>query len=166
MYLYCSQSPQVFQRGRLPCCLSSARLSPHIQLDSESCLKNVTKSCPDGDDEHMHLHCSEERAKRVSDARSQRADRYRQDKEKHAVMLQLQQQQLREEEAAAAAAAAEGQEEGAKGRPAALHSMDDHNLTLIIKADVQVATPQPAVLKPLSKKSTPAVIVECNSSKM
>ena len=74
----------------------------------------------------------------MSDARSQRADRYRQDKEKHAVMLQLQQQQLRAEEEAAAAAAAEGQEEGAEGRPAAPDSTEDHTLTLIIKADVQV----------------------------
>ena len=82
--------------------------------------------------------CSEERAKRVSDARSQRADKFRQDKERHTVMLQLQQQQQRAEEAAAAAAAAEGNEDQGDRRRPTSESAEQPSLTLIIKADVQV----------------------------
>ena len=86
----------------------------------------------------------------MSDARSQRADKFRQDKEKHAVMLQLQQQQLRAEEEAAAAAAGESQVEQAEGRPAAPDAAEDHSLALIIKADVQVSNPPFGILYPAS----------------
>lgn len=85
---------------------------------------------------------SEERVKRVSDARSQRLDEFRQGREKQEVLLQLHNEQAKAEaeaEAAAAAAAVRGggdddTEEKKAGR---VQAEEDHNLVVIIKADVQ-----------------------------
>ena len=89
--------------------------------------------------------CSEDRVKRVSDARSQRLDEFRQGREKQEVLLQLHNQQVKAEaeaEAQAAAAAASG---GAAGgddseekRAPRVQAEEDRNLVVIIKADVQV----------------------------
>ncbi len=74
----------------------------------------------------------------MSDARSQRADKTRQDIEKQQVTLQLQQQQLRAE--AEAAAASEGGEEGAERKHLQASAVpEERNLVVIIKADVQVS---------------------------
>ena len=83
--------------------------------------------------------------KRVSDARSQRLDEFRQGREKQEVLLQLHNQQVKAEaeaEAQAAAAAASG---GAAGvddseekRAPRVQAEEDRNLVVIIKADVQV----------------------------
>ena len=81
--------------------------------------------------------CSEERAKRVSDARNERADKWRQEREKQVVMQQLQQQQERAD--AEAAAAADDNEEAADRQPSSLDALpEERNLVVIIKADVQV----------------------------
>lgn len=84
--------------------------------------------------------------KRVSDARSQRLDEFRQGREKQEVLLQLHNEQAKAEaeaEAAAAAAAVRGggdddTEEKKAGR---VQAEEDHNLVVIIKADVQVWPP-------------------------
>lgn len=85
--------------------------------------------------------CSEERVKRVSDARSQRLDTFRQGREKQQVLLQLHQQQVKAEaeaEAAATAAAASGDPDAERRRPRIEAEEEERNLVLIIKADVQV----------------------------
>ena len=76
----------------------------------------------------------------MSDARSERADQWRQERERQQVMVQLQQQQERAAaEAEAAAAAAEGNEGLADRRPSSLAAApEERNLVIIIKADVQV----------------------------
>ena len=86
------------------------------------------------------LGCSEERVKRVSDARSQRLDEFRQGREKQQVLLQLHNEQVKAEaeaEASAAAAAGGGGEAEEKKAPR-VQAEEDRNLVLIIKADVQV----------------------------
>ncbi|KAL3142915.1 hypothetical protein ABBQ38_003202 [Trebouxia sp. C0009 RCD-2024] len=88
---------------------------------------------------------SEERVKRVSDARSQRLDAFRQGRERQEVLLQLHNQQVKAEaeaEAQAAAAAAAGSGEGAgedteERRAPRVQEEEDRNLVVIIKADVQ-----------------------------
>ena len=83
---------------------------------------------------------SEERAKRVSDARSQRSDKYRQDREKQQVMLQLHQQQVRAEAETAALAAAQGHQAVSERRPSPVSDVaEERNLVVVIKADVQVS---------------------------
>ena len=76
----------------------------------------------------------------MSDARSERADQWRQERERQQVMVQLQQQQERAAaEAEAAAAAAEGNEGLADRRTSSLAAApEERNLVIIIKADVQV----------------------------
>ena len=77
----------------------------------------------------------------MSDARSERADQWRQERERQQVMVQLQQQQERAaaEAEAAAAAAAEGNEGLADRRTSSLAAApEERNLVIIIKADVQV----------------------------
>ena len=89
-----------------------------------------------------HIVCvgSEERAKRVSDARSQRSDKYRQDREKQQVMLQLHQQQVRAEAETAALAAAQGHQAVSERRPSPVSDVaEERNLVVVIKADVQVS---------------------------
>lgn len=89
---------------------------------------------------------SEERVKRVSDARSQRLDAFRQGREKQEVLLQLHNQQVKAEaeaEAQAAAAAAAGSGAADAGddtedkRAPRVQPEEDRNLVVIIKADVQ-----------------------------
>lgn len=78
--------------------------------------------------------------KRVSDARSQRLDEFRQGREKQQVLLQLHNEQLKadaEAEASAAAAAAGGDDAEEKKTPR-VKAEEDRNLVIIIKADVQV----------------------------
>ena len=78
--------------------------------------------------------------KRVSDARSQRVDDFRQGREKQQVLLQLHNEQLKadaEAEALAAAAAAGGGDTEEKRAPRA-KAEEERNLVIIIKADVQV----------------------------
>lgn len=73
----------------------------------------------------------------MSDARHERADKWRQEREKQVVMHQLQQQQERAD--AEAAAAADGNEEAADRQPSSLDALpEERNLVVIIKADVQV----------------------------
>ncbi len=73
----------------------------------------------------------------MSDARNERADKWRQEREKQVVMQQLQQQQDRAD--AEAAAAADGNEAAADQRPSSLDALpEERNLVIIIKADVQV----------------------------
>lgn len=73
--------------------------------------------------------CSEERAKRVSEARSQRAGQQRRGLMLEQVKLQQQQQE----------AAAQQALEAADGEAAPqAHSPEERNLVLMIKADVQV----------------------------
>lgn len=87
--------------------------------------------------------------KRVSDARSQRLDAFRQGRERQEVLLQLHNQQVKAEaeaEAQAAAAAAAGSGEGAgedteERRAPRVQEEEDRNLVVIIKADVQVCAP-------------------------
>ena len=76
----------------------------------------------------------------MSDARNERADKWRQEREKQVVMQQLQQQQERAD--AVAAAAADDSEEAADRQPFSLDALpEERNLVVIIKADVQVQTP-------------------------
>jgi len=73
----------------------------------------------------------------VSDARNERADKWRQEREKQVVMQQLQQQQERAD--AEAAAAADDNVEAADRQPSSLDARpEERNLVVIIKADVQV----------------------------
>ncbi len=73
----------------------------------------------------------------MSDARNERADKWRQEREKQVVMQQLQQQQERAN--AEAAAAADGNEGAAERQPSSLDALpEERNLVVIIKADVQV----------------------------
>ncbi len=73
----------------------------------------------------------------MSDARNERADKWRQEREKQVVMQQLHQQQERAD--AEAAAAGDGNEEAADRQPSSLDAVpEERNLVLIIKADVQV----------------------------
>lgn len=88
----------------------------------------------------MHTACSEERAKRVSEARSERAGQSR-----HGAMLELVKQQQQQQEAVQEAL--EAADPDAPPQPAAL---EERNLTIMIKADVQV-TSQPC------RKPVPAV---------
>ncbi|KAL0021264.1 hypothetical protein WJX79_001469 [Trebouxia sp. C0005] len=93
------------------------------------------KGVPQAGD-HLQVLPTEERAKRVSDARHERADKWRQEREKQVVMHQLQQQQERAD--AEAAAAADGNEEAADRQPSSLDALpEERNLVVIIKADVQ-----------------------------
>ncbi|KAL0051198.1 hypothetical protein WJX82_003661 [Trebouxia sp. C0006] len=93
------------------------------------------KGVPQAGD-HLQVLPTEERAKRVSDARNERADKWRQEREKQVVMQQLQQQQERAN--AEAAAAADGNEGAAERQPSSLHALpEERNLVVIIKADVQ-----------------------------
>ncbi len=73
----------------------------------------------------------------MSDARNERADKWRQEREKQVVMQQLQQQQERVD--AEAAAAADDNVEAADRQPSSLDALpEERNLVVIIKADVQV----------------------------
>lgn len=93
------------------------------------------KGVPQAGD-HLQVLPTEERAKRVSDARNERADKWRQEREKQVVMQQLQQQQERAD--AVAAAAADDSEEAADRQPFSLDALpEERNLVVIIKADVQ-----------------------------
>lgn len=93
------------------------------------------KGVPQAGD-HLQVLPTEERAKRVSDARNERADKWRQEREKQVVMQQLQQQQERAD--AVAAAAADDGEEAADRQPFSLDALpEERNLVVIIKADVQ-----------------------------
>ena len=98
--------------------------------------------------------CSEERVKRVSDARSLRLDGIRQGREKQQVMLQRHNDQLKAEEeaeaaeaAAAAAAAAGGGGDAEEKKAPRVKEEEDRNLVVIIKADVQVC---PSLHPPLA----------------
>ena len=71
--------------------------------------------------------CSEERAKRVSEARSQRAGQSR-----HVVMLEQVKQQQQQQ------AAQQAVDEADPDAPAQPAAPEERNLTLMIKADVQV----------------------------
>ena len=82
--------------------------------------------------EHIHAICSEERVKRVSDARSQRLDEFRQGQQKQQVLLQQHQQQLKAE--AEAAGDTHTQRQAARLQA----EEEERNLVIIIKADVQV----------------------------
>lgn len=78
--------------------------------------------------------------KRVSSARSQRLDEFRQGREKQQVLLQLHNEQVKadvEAEALEAAAAAGGGDAEEKKAPR-VKAEEDRNLVIIIKADVQV----------------------------
>lgn len=90
---------------------------------------------------------SEERVKRVSNARSQRVDEFRQGREKQHVLLQLHKEQLQAdaEAEASAAAAAEGGDAEEKKAPR-VKAEEDRNLMVIIKADVQVCIHLPVLL--------------------
>ena len=72
-----------------------------------------------------HGCCSEERARRISGARSERAEDYRFSRMAHAARQQLEQRE------AAEAAAAEAGEAGLAQRP---------EVPILVKADVQVCT--------------------------
>jgi hypothetical protein len=83
-----------------------------------------------------HLSRSDERARRVSEARTLRAAAYRHSRTAHAVRLQLA-RQLELEQQAAAAAQQGGSRAEAAGSAAAGHQPASQ-VNLIVKADVQV----------------------------
>lgn len=84
--------------------------------------------------------------KRVSNARSQRVDEFRQGREKQHVLLQLHKEQLQADAEAEASAAAAAEGGDAEKKAPRVKAEEDRNLMVIIKADVQVCIHVPVLL--------------------
>ena len=106
----------------------------------------------------LEIVCSEDRAKRVSEARSQRAGQSRHEEVRRVVQ---QQQQQAAQEAAQLTPHKPGQPEPASQAAAA---PQEHNLTVMIKADVQVcpSTCQAAQVIKSGKHASPVQAVACH----